>query len=142
MHCSDFTAFHNTTLELHKDEYYATCTGNNIDCYIQAPVHLPHGARVTGIRLVAFDGNVTGGADISAALYRKDDTEDHFEAMGSVTTSLGGELQLVNDDALSIAVDNATNAYMCQVFWNTSNTATSFALYKVRLTYTVTTPLP
>ena len=51
-------------------------------------------------------------------------------------------LEVVNNNALDITIDNALNAYMCRVTWTTSSPAGNFALYKVMLTYTVTTPLP
>ncbi|MFO0832491.1 MAG: hypothetical protein U0637_11720 [Phycisphaerales bacterium] len=107
-----------------------------------APVSLPQGAVVTGFQLVASD---TANTNATANFIRT--AMDSFliggtTTVSSVSTSGTSGYQRPQDTSISSAtIDNSQNLYWVGVFWNKENSG-NLDVAGIRITYTVTTPLP
>ena len=106
-----------------------------------APVQLPDGAVITTLAVQVFDDASVG--DITVQLRRTDGTPV-TSLMGLVSSSgasASGQTLTVPTIGLPI-VDNLNYSYSVRVDWTTPTTLGAIRLYRVVITYTVTSPLP
>ncbi len=105
-----------------------------------APVHLPHGATITG-----FEITITDDDSVDAAIYLYEVTQGNQSAAqrasfatvgypGTITLSYYGFSQLV--------VDNQNNTFTVQVYYDTPQNGFNLRIHNARIRYTITTPLP
>lgn len=120
---------------------YSAASGSNVVFF--APVHLPHGATITGFEIVVEDtaaGNMT--VEFLSVSFGSDAVST-FATQSSFTS--GG--QTLDFGTLSTVVDNLNNAYLVRAAWNVPQSGPPFYQQDVnirgaRVKYTVDQPLP
>ncbi len=118
-----------------------TTPGQLVD--FSAPVHLPHGATITAVRFYPYDNDTV--ENISIQLYFK-------PHVGSTITQLasGGTTGFSPfDQSIPVTltggahvVDNASNFYSLNVSYRVPASFFNITFNSVRISYTVTSPLP
>ena len=105
-----------------------------------APVHLPHGAKVTKIKVYFWD-NVDLDNNLTVRLYRNN-MKMHEELMAKVTTEGANDSWRVGEDSsiLYATIDNSQYAY--RLYVNFGINSSDLRLGGVVIEYTVTNPLP
>ncbi|MEI7596926.1 MAG: hypothetical protein WCK02_14345 [Bacteroidota bacterium] len=105
---------------------------NNTSGAMHAPVTLPHGAVVTGIRLIYFDNSIR---DVQVSLYQK--SHGSFSSNIATVTSNGtlGD-GIISSGSLNTTIDNINNIYYLWAFntWDTDQ----LKIMGVTITYTTT----
>ncbi len=120
--------------------YMAATGGAGADVGAIAPLHLPQGAIITGIRANVYDGDIT--YDLSMDLARKPagGSAGNIVVLESTPSTTGNpgftSIQLTG---LSVQVNNANNSYHL-VFRTRDNNPTVLVLYDAQVTYTVNGP--
>ena len=107
-----------------------------------APLHLPHGARLTGWRVLFEDLDAT--REVALVLRRTNLTTGAFQQLAALTSGLANAagLTLVAGSVFSDdIVDNQNWAYSLQASWG-SSAGSNLALAGVGITYQITEPLP
>ncbi|MEQ8553360.1 MAG: hypothetical protein RIC06_22180 [Cyclobacteriaceae bacterium] len=120
--------------------YMAATGGAGADVGAIAPLHLPQGAIITGIRANVYDGDIT--YDLSMDLARKPaggSASNIFVIASTPPTSGSPGFTSIQLTGLSVQVNNATNSYHL-VFRTRDNNPTLLVLYDVQVTYTVNGP--
>ncbi|MCA9387905.1 MAG: hypothetical protein KC653_02555, partial [Candidatus Andersenbacteria bacterium] len=106
-----------------------------------APVHLPDGATVTEIKMVAIDQAVTGL--IQYQLIRHDDADGTETSMAFVNTSDqvdGTATAFTSDSITEPTISNSSATYWLQVQFSSAQAAANMSLRRAQVTYTATTP--
>lgn len=133
-----------------------TPTSDNVD-YVCAPdlralsgtqvsfnaaVHVPDGARFTGMEIVVYDNDAT--ENVTAYLERMTDGGSDDIISGSITSSsgTGATARTFASTPLNVAADNDLYAYHVHLVWNVPATATNIRIYKVKVLYEVSYALP
>jgi len=103
-------------------------------------VHLPDGARVTGLTLLAFDNDAT--ENITASLLRVTNTGADDTIGSSVSTSGASASAQTVTVAHNFTADNDAYAYHVRLVWDVPVTPTNIRVYKVKVLYEVSYALP
>jgi hypothetical protein len=119
-------------------EVYGTTAGQT--AAFDAPVNLPHGAVITKVEALVKDSDAS--QDIAISFLKKQDPGLGFILIANFSTSGSPGVTTISSTALSHTVDNSNGAYQVRGFWTVPSTPLNLALYLVRITYTVTSPLP
>ena len=109
-----------------------------------APVNLPNGANVTEVRIAFIDNILNQSAFISVG-YGRSDFQGGTLELATVDSSLFNNSTVAREWATNIidypTVDNATHSYWLRASIPGTSSAEG-RLFHVRITYTVTSPLP
>jgi hypothetical protein len=109
-----------------------------------APVNLPNGANVTEVRIAFIDNILNQSAFISVG-YGRSDFQGGTLELATVDSSLFNNSTLAREWSTNIidypTVDNATHSYWLRATIP-GTTSAEGRLFNVRITYTVTSPLP
>ncbi len=109
-----------------------------------APVNLPNGANVTEVRIAFIDNILNQSAFISVG-YGRSDFQGGTLELATVDSSLFNNSTLAREWSTNIidypTVDNATHSYWLRASIPGTSSAEG-RLFHVRITYTVTSPLP
>jgi hypothetical protein len=112
--------------------------------YFSAPLLLPHGAVITELRGLVTDLSPVEG--ISLQIVRRVHADAGFGVIATASSNNGtlGQQTLSDTSVLSSTVDNELYAYDLRAFWTLPNAGNDFdiRLNTVRVSYTVTSPLP
>lgn len=100
------------------------------------PVHLPHGAIVTGFGIY---GQETGSATLLVKLYRQDGASSAPDEMASNNSNLNFE-ELTDTSISNGTINNDTHSYYIDI--TISVAANECRISKIQITYTVTAPQP
>ena len=124
------------------DRLYGDSPGQLV--WFQAPVHLPHGATINQISMVVYDNSTT--QSITVELFEMDDSALAIRTpLMAATSTLDSAAVQTFSVGGSVTVDNSAKAYMLQATWTVPSPVARVAdikLYKVRIRYTITKPLP
>ena len=141
-----FFAYNNTnatTGSLNVDDVSVSySSGNGVDRTLYAPVNLPHGAVVTGLYAHVEDASNT---DLTVSLVRRGVDGSAGATMASTVSSgnVAGTRVFSDTVVSSSTIDNNTYAYSAKVFFApTTLNPNAPILHGLRVTYTVTAPLP
>ncbi len=92
-------------------------------CFLEAPVVLPNGARITKLEMDAFDSDFSGGVDCT--LLRCPIQADSCVALGNVHSGFsatpGAILVSLN---LNVTVSNSSNTYVGECYFSGGTSAT------------------
>ncbi len=102
-----------------------------------APVHLPHGANITGLTVWFIDNSTN--VDLSASLLQRNFGASAFLTLGSVSSIGNSPTVQERSTSVSHVVNNSSGVYLLSVFcidWEGAATAIKGA----RITYTVSAP--
>lgn len=105
-------------------------------------LHLPHGARLTELRVLFDDLDAT--REMAVSVRRTSLNIGIFEqitAVASGVANAAGVTAATNTPVSTHIVDNQNWSYSVQAFWGSAN-GVNQALLGVRITYEITTPLP
>jgi hypothetical protein len=109
-----------------------------------APVNLPNGANVTEVRIAFIDNILNQSAFISVG-YGRSDFQGGTLELATVDSSLFNNSTVAREWSTNIidypTVDNATHSYWLRASIPGTSSAEG-RLFHVRITYTVTSPLP
>jgi hypothetical protein len=109
-----------------------------------APVNLPNGANVTEVRIAFIDNILNQSAFISVG-YGRSDFQGGTLELATVDSSLFNNSTVAREWATTVidypTVDNATHSYWLRASIPGTSSAEG-RLFHVRITYTVTSPLP
>jgi hypothetical protein len=107
-----------------------------------APLTLPHGATITELQATVFDNDAT--QDISVYLTRYDSVANSFTNLGQIaSTGAAVASRTFTDPTIPFgAIDNSIYSYQVRAVWVTPTTPVNIRLFGVRVTYTITSPLP
>jgi hypothetical protein len=109
--------------------------------FFQAPVHLPHGAVITSLQVNALDDSAAENIDVD--LDRVSESGASSELASTVSAGANASVQTITDNTIVTGtVDNNLYAYSVSASWTVPATASEIRLYRVQITYTVTSPLP
>ncbi|MGC9346778.1 MAG: hypothetical protein ACP5JG_01460 [Anaerolineae bacterium] len=98
-----------------------------------APVHLPHGAVVTGLQVFFND---TSSSDMSVSLYRLSLTAGAYSGLASVSSSGTSGYYNLSDTTISNATINNT-AYSYHIYAYSSSWSSSLKIMGAVITYTI-----
>ncbi len=104
-----------------------------------APVHLPHGATITGFEVTITDDDSVDAAIYLYSVYQGDQSASQittFSTFGNTATFTYSDL------GLTVAVDNQNFTYTVQVYYTSPKNGWDFRIHNARIRYTVTSPLP
>jgi hypothetical protein len=102
---------------------------------LEAPVHLPHGATITQLRVYLTDSDAT--RNIQTFLLRDPLVVGGTpEIVASLSTIGTPGATVLTSAALSHVVDNENNSYVVACNWTTPNTVTACAVNGMRVSYT------
>ena len=104
-----------------------------------APVHLPHGATITGFEITITDDDSVDAAIYLYSVYQGDQSASQittFSTFGNTATFTYSDL------GLTVAVDNQNYTYTVQVFYTSPKNGFNVRIHNARIKYTVTSPLP
>ncbi len=112
-----------------------------------APVLLPHGAQITAIDAIVLDNYDSGSAGVFLA---REDAAGALAAMAGVATGNAFAnpapqtlaMSAIGGFSFPLGITNDTHAYSLLFQHGSSNPALSFQLFRVRITYTILSPLP
>jgi hypothetical protein len=109
-----------------------------------APVNLPNGANVTEVRIAFIDNILNQSAFISVG-YGRSDFQGGTLELATVDSSLFNNSTVAREWSTNVidypTVDNATHSYWLRASIPGTSSAEG-RLFHVRITYTVTSPLP
>jgi hypothetical protein len=120
-----------TVLDGRTDELYPTAAAGGV---FRAPLHLPQGAIITGITLVAYDNN--GAADITAGLISYRVTGGNRATLATARTTGSPAYIAVTSTTIATTVDNDNVAYSVRVTFGAGNT-NLLTLLGVKVSYTI-----
>lgn len=108
-----------------------------------APVHLPHGARVTTLEIAVVDDTVSGG-DIEVRLIRRSLAPVSGRGTMAFVQSVGipGATTISDTTIANEFIDNDTHGYALVVEWSMANSASDLRFCSARIEYEVITPAP
>ncbi len=134
---NEFRNRSNTTIS---DAYLEeSSTLGGLDCSAVFTVHLPHGATVTNVQAYFND---TSANSMTVTLFRVGLDTGSGQSMASVTSFGSAGITGTQDSTISVAtIDNSAFNYTLKADWVTT-VAGDISLMSVRITYTVTQPLP
>lgn len=134
---NEFRNRSNTTIS---DAYLEeSSTLGGLDCSAVFTVHLPHGATVTNVEGYWVD---TSTNNMTVTLFRVGRDTGSGQSMAIVTSFGSAGITGTQDSSISVAtVDNSAFFYTLKADWVTTATG-DISLMSVRITYTVTAPLP
>lgn len=142
---SEFTPMSSGTVTVDSTNYYLYSTNSYTLNYAIAPVHVPHEATITGWQIDFYD-NIAGSNDSTDFVVKL------FGVAPGATPSPASTLQSFEgndpstqaDNTISIIVNNSSFSYFVTAAWKPTSFATGkdLRLYRVLITYTVTSPLP
>ncbi len=115
-----------------------TATGNFVNLF--APVELPHGAVITELRLSAIDNSTV--ENVTCILERSALATGASAVVATLTSSGNASGVRQFSAAANHTVDNSSNTYTVSFTYDNPATQTDITILGVRITYTVTSPLP
>jgi hypothetical protein len=134
---SEFRNRSNTSISDALLEESSTLGG--LDCSAVCTVHLPHGATVTNIEAWWND---TSANSMTVTMFRVGRDTGSGVSMASVVSLGSTGITGTQDSTINVAtVDNSAYFYTLKASWTTTAVG-DISLISVRITYTVTTPLP
>lgn len=101
-----------------------------------APIHLPHGSKITQIQIVGRDVSATSDLSISIVT-RAYSTLSTFAWVTQASSGAPGNFTINHTLSSPLLVENDLNYYMIQVSGTVGWNATQLGIYGVRLTYSV-----
>lgn len=128
--------FDNNGLTKVLQPYYVYALGAG-DWY--APIHLPHGATITGFEINIYD---TDSVNVTVSLWSVYQINNSVIEYSSMTTTGTTGDQLLSDSPLSVVVDNQNSTYMVRVYYTSPQIFTQVRIKNARIKYTITKPLP
>jgi hypothetical protein len=106
-----------------------------------APVQLPHGAIVTSLEAQIVDNSAA--EDITLELTRISDAGSLFLMASASSSASSPSVQTLADNTIgSATIDNDVYSYSIESTWTVPATLADIRLYRARVAYTITSPLP
>jgi hypothetical protein len=101
-----------------------------------APIHLPHGSKITQIQIVGRDVSATSDLSISIVT-RAYSNLSSFSWITQTSSGAPGNFTINHTLGSPLVVENDLNYYMIQVSGTAGWNATQLGIYGVRITYSV-----
>ncbi|MBU6411913.1 MAG: hypothetical protein KGS45_00425 [Planctomycetes bacterium] len=115
---------------------------NPIDEYAYAPVRLPHGARVTSMAVYGSDGSPTN-FNLRLRLRELEGVNLYRDLVSVSSSGSSGTLTWWTSSSVNYAdIDNATKSYFLILQIPANAPDYQLEVVAIRITYTVTAPLP
>ncbi|MCH7573738.1 MAG: hypothetical protein IIA59_01310 [Candidatus Marinimicrobia bacterium] len=128
-------------------EYYLYSPDSFFRTKVVAPVHFPHGALISAIRISYYDNEFSGGdsSDFTVNFYEIDPGIAPRAILTEFVTTVAGATANTHEETITgTTVDNSKFSYIVTVMWKpySFSTLKNLRFYNVRITYTITEPLP